>query len=122
MKLHLFFPPFFVKVIMSNLNNPRGLAFDHRGSLLVAEAGRGLGRLATDSDTFHFDAESNSKSFYGATGSVSRLTKKGVQERIITGLPSTALNGSLSATGPVVCCPISEQQVITIPENIFRNL
>ena len=67
-------------VVMSGLDNPRGLAFGPEGGLYVAEAGRGgpgppcamiRGQLQC----------------VGATGAVSRLWH-GAQERIATGLPS----------------------------------
>lgn len=66
-------------VLMSGLDNPRGLAFGPEGALYVAEAGRGgrgpclMLRMALQC--------------YGPTGAVSRLWR-GVQERVATGLPS----------------------------------
>ena len=68
-----------VTVVMSGLDNPRGLAFGPEGALYVAEAGRGGGgpcvmlRMALQC--------------YGPSGAVTRYWK-GVQERILTGLPS----------------------------------
>jgi hypothetical protein len=97
-------------VVMSGLDNPRGLTFartghddqgDHdedRGgwALYVAEAGKGgTGRCAEIRGAMHCA---------GATGAVSRYYR-GHQERIVTGLPSYApsappqLSG-IGATGP----------------------
>ena len=56
-------------VVMSGLDNPRGLAFGPEGALYVAEAGR------------------SGPGGSGFTGAVSRLFR-GVQERVATGLPS----------------------------------
>jgi hypothetical protein len=76
-------------VVMSGLDNPRGLAFGPEGALYVAEAGRGgpgpciLLRGAPQC--------------YGPTGAVSRLWR-GEQERIATGLPS--YGSAASTTGP----------------------
>lgn len=78
-------------VVMSGLDNPRGLAFGPEGALYVAEAGRGgdgpcgvngAGELVC----------------IGATGAVSRLFR-GVQTRVASGLPSAA-SGGVGATGP----------------------
>jgi hypothetical protein len=77
-------------VVMSGLDNPRGLAFGAEGALYVAEAGRGgSGPCAVLRGTI--------QSCYGATGAVSRLWR-GEQERIATGLPSTVRAGEV--TGP----------------------
>jgi hypothetical protein len=76
-------------VVMSGLDNPRGLAFGPEGALYVAEAGRGgpgpcvLLRGAPQC--------------YGPTGAVSRLWR-GDQEQIATGLPSYGT--AASTTGP----------------------
>ncbi len=81
-----------VDVVMTGLDNPRGLSFGNDNDLYVAEAGRGgsgppclflRGALQC----------------YGATGAVSRL-RNGVQQRIITGLPSYAPSSGEGATGP----------------------
>ena len=84
-----------VSVVMSGLDNPRGMEFGPQGALYVAEAGRGGG------------ADPNAPSFvlrgtplyYGQTGAITRLWK-GAQERVASGLPSIAqLNGNEGA-GP----------------------
>ena len=83
-----------VSIVMSGLDNPRGLAFGPEAALYVAEAGRGdLG-------------EGNGPCVqpaavqvcYGATGAVSRLWR-GEQERVAVGLPSYATAAG-RATGP----------------------
>jgi hypothetical protein len=75
-------------VVMSGLDNPRGLAFGLDGALYVAEAGRGGAGPC-------FIATVNC---YGPTGAISRL-RAGQQTRVVTGLPSWAApNGR--AEGP----------------------
>jgi hypothetical protein len=71
-----------VTVVMSGLDNPRGLAFGPEGALYVAEAGRGGEGpcLVVGGGTF----------CVGPSGAISRLWN-GVQERVATGLPSAAL-------------------------------
>jgi hypothetical protein len=67
---------------MSGLASPRGLAFGPDGGLYVAEAGiggDGPGIVAGSGNTVR----------YGASGALSRLLN-GVQERVLTGLPSVA--------------------------------
>ena len=80
-----------ITVVMSGLDNPRGLAFGPEGALYVVEAGRGgtepcmmlRGRLRC----------------YGATGAITRLWR-GAQERIAIGLPSYADLAGEGVTGP----------------------
>jgi hypothetical protein len=81
-----------VTVVMSGLDNPRGLAFGPEGALYVAEAGRGgpgpcilLRPMPTPF-------------CYGPSGAVTRLWR-GEQERVATGLPSYA-GPTGEATGP----------------------
>src|SRR4051812_28450493 len=77
-----------VSVVMSGLDCPRGLAFDPRGALYVAEAGRGGGVGAPSV------VQRGATFYYGATGAVSRLWQ-GQQSRVASGLPSLAMaNGS----------------------------
>ncbi|HEX2777869.1 MAG TPA: ScyD/ScyE family protein [Gemmatimonadaceae bacterium] len=85
------------EVVMSELHNPRGLAFGPDGALFVAEAGTGPepGTVVPNADCVTIVA---TLYCYGATGSISRLLD-GVQERVVTGLPSVAApNGQ--AQGP----------------------
>ena len=67
-------------VVMSGLDNPRGIAFGPQGALYVAEAGRGdIGE--NDGPCLHPGAV---QVCYGATGAVSRLWH-GKQDRVATG-------------------------------------
>src|SRR5262245_9800833 len=81
-----------VSVVMSNLNNPRGLAWGPEGGLYVAEAGTGA--VTTNCVTIP-----RGNSCFSGTGSISRLWK-GEQDRIVTGLPSTFTSGPNDMTGP----------------------
>jgi hypothetical protein len=79
-------------VVMSGLDNPRGLAFGPEGALYVAEAGRGGAGpcILLRPVPMPF--------CYGPTGAVTRLWR-GDQDRIATGLPSYA-GPTGEATGP----------------------
>jgi hypothetical protein len=79
-------------VVMSGLDNPRGLAFGPEGALYVAEAGRG------GPGPCIFLRPVPMPFCYGPTGAVSRLWR-GEQERVATGLPSYA-GPAGDATGP----------------------
>jgi len=84
-------------VVASGLNNPRGLNFSADGSLYVAEAGKGGAGPCVDDP-----AEQNPAIVrcYGETGAITRIDlKKGTQARLVTNLPSLAVNGG-GATGP----------------------
>jgi hypothetical protein len=78
---------------MTGLDSPRGLAFDASGALYVAEAGRGGGPNAPSV------VQRGSMFHYGPTGAVSRL-RNGVQERVLSGLPSLAMANGVRAIGP----------------------
>jgi hypothetical protein len=86
-----------VTVVMTGLDNPRGLALAKDGTLYVAEAGTGgAGPCAPTGRPAPEDV-----SCAGNTGAVSRL-RHGAQKRIVTGLPSSAhptLAGA-QASGP----------------------
>jgi len=78
--------------VMIGLSSPRGLAFGPEGALYVAEAGQGTGvGLVTTpkTDPRCFLTNIGSRQCYGPTGAITRLWR-GVQEQIITGLPSTS--------------------------------
>jgi hypothetical protein len=79
-----------VTVVMSALDNPRGLAFGPEGALYVAEAGRGGGGPCV--------VMRGVPQCYGPSGAVTRLWR-GSQERIVTGLPSQ-VNPAGEALGP----------------------
>jgi len=79
-------------VVMSGLDNPRGLAFAPNGALYVAEAGRvGDGPCAVNTP--------GETRCFGASGAVTRLWK-GQQSRVVEGLESHALPDGSSASGP----------------------
>ncbi len=68
-----------VTVVMSGLDNPRGLAFGPEGGLYVAEAGRGGGGPC--------QVLRGALQCYGPSGAITRLWR-GIQEPVVTGLPS----------------------------------
>ena len=81
------------RVVMSGLDNPRGLALGPLGSVYVAEAGRGgAGPCFTPPIR-------GGVMCYGATGAISRLWF-GQQTRISSGLPSYANVATGEAAGP----------------------
>jgi DNA-binding beta-propeller fold protein YncE len=76
--------------VMTNLDNPRGLAFGKDGALYVAEAGRG--------GTGPCQVLRGESQCYGPTGRISRY-RKGHQEVVVTGLPSY-VTATGEGTGP----------------------
>jgi sugar lactone lactonase YvrE len=79
-------------VVMSGLDNPRGLAFAPNGALYVTEAGRGgSGPCALNG--------AGEQRCYGTSGAITRLWK-GQQSRVAEGLESHALPDGSSASGP----------------------
>lgn len=78
-------------IFASDLNNPRGLAFDDAGALYIAEGGYYGGDGPTT-------PTAEGVSTLGATGSITRVFG-GVQERILTGIPSLS-NAAGTSTGP----------------------
>jgi hypothetical protein len=86
--------------VMRGLDSPRGLAFGPEGALYVTEAGRGAGLVASAAtDPRCYAGPQGGTQCYGPTGAISRLWR-GVQTRIATGLPSTALSDGTRGTGP----------------------
>lgn len=80
-----------VTQVMTNLDNPRGLALGPDGALYVAEAGRGgSGPCAVLRGLSRC---------YGPSGAISRLWN-GQQARVVTGLPSYSDAGFTEVTGP----------------------
>jgi hypothetical protein len=82
-----------VAVVMSGLDNPRGMEFGPQGALYVAEAGRGGG---PDAPSFVLRGTSL---YYGETGAITRLWK-GEQQRVASGLPSIAQVNGNEGAGP----------------------
>ena len=79
-----------ITVVMSGLDNPRGLAFGPEGALYVAEAGRG--------GSGPCPVLRGMPQCFGLSGAVTKLWR-GRQERVATGLPSMIPpNGE--STGP----------------------
>lgn len=83
------------QVIASGLDNPRGLAFAPNGRLYVVEAGRG-GTSALCLP----NPNGPGQRCYGATGAITQISGVGVQQRVLTGLPSLAGATGAEATGP----------------------
>ena len=80
-------------LVMSGLDNPRGLAFAPNGALYVAEAGRGgAGPCVVNGNT-------GETRCFGKSGAITRLWK-GMQSRVATGLESHAMPDGSSASGP----------------------
>ena len=80
-------------VVMSGLDNPRGLAFAPNGALYVTEAGRGgSGPCVVNPGT-------GETRCYGKSGAITRLWK-GKQSRVAEGLESHAMPDGSSASGP----------------------
>jgi hypothetical protein len=79
------------RVVASGLDSPRGLTFGPNGTLYVAEAGVG--------GTSPCFAHPLGQVCFGASGAVTQV-KGGHQQRILTGLPSFALQGTPEVFGP----------------------
>jgi hypothetical protein len=82
-----------LKIIASDLDNPRGLTIGPNGALYVAEAGRGGAGPCIPSPT-----NPTASVCYGATGALTRIDN-GTVTRVVTGLPSLAAPDGSEATG-----------------------
>jgi len=71
-------------LVASGLNNPRGIAFDNRGNLYVAEAGTTAGNISTEGTCRQDPMVSHS----GHTGRISKIVG-GAPVPVITDLPSS---------------------------------
>lgn len=80
------------RVVANGLDNPRGLAFGPDGTLYIAEAGTG-------GDWPCFTNSEPTFVCFGGSGAITQV-RKGLQSRIVTGLPSLAATGGGGATGP----------------------
>jgi hypothetical protein len=74
------------EVIASGLDNPRGLAFDRKGTLYVAEAGTGGAGPC-------FPGPEGADVCFGDSGGVTKITQHG-QRRVVSGLGSIANEGT----------------------------
>jgi hypothetical protein len=77
--------------VMSGLSSPRGLAFGPDGGLYVAEAGSGGNGPS-------IVLGSGNTANYGTSGGLSRLLN-GIQQRVLTNLPSTAAMAPIGVEG-----------------------
>lgn len=82
-------------VMAQNLDNPRGMAVGPDNAIYVVEAGRG-GASALCLPV----PNASGQRCYGPTGAVTRIVAPGVQQRVLTGLPSVAVPAGTDATGP----------------------
>ena len=85
-----------LEVVASGLDNPRGIAVDHRGRVFVAEAGRG-GPILVDTPV----GDSPGPVCVGDTGAITRIAKGHVRQ-VVSGLPSVADAVDGSCDGPEV--------------------
>jgi DNA-binding beta-propeller fold protein YncE len=100
-----------ISTIASGLDNPRQLTFGPDGALYVAEAGRGGSGPIIAGPALGVDLT------YGTTGAVTRI-KNGVQERIITNLPSF---GSILPDAPpeIIGPAIGSQGIGFLDEELY---
>jgi hypothetical protein len=82
-----------LKVVAEGLNNPRGIGIGPDGALYVAESGKGGNGLCVP-------GPEGDQACFGRSGSVTRITRHS-QQRVLTGLPSTAAPDGTAAAGPV---------------------
>ena len=80
------------KVIASGLDNPRQLSFTRSGDLLVAEAGEGGAGPC-------LPGPEGGQVCFGASGAITKISSRGRQSRIISGLGSLAAPDGSQAAG-----------------------
>ena len=78
--------------VASGLDNPRQLTVTGRGDVFVAEAGRGGAGPCM--------AGPEGQTCFGTSGAVTKVTRRGHQSRVVTGLPSLASPEGGGAIGP----------------------
>jgi hypothetical protein len=79
--------------LATGLDNPRQLSVTGRGDVYVAEAGTGgSGSCMTGPE--------GDEVCLGSSGAVTRVTRRGTQSRVVTGLPSVAAKDGSAAIGP----------------------
>ncbi|NET84128.1 MAG: ScyD/ScyE family protein [Moorea sp. SIO1F2] len=83
-----------LNLVASGLDNPRDLTVGPDGALYVTEAGTGGDGACVPSPSVQ-----GAEICYGPTGAVTKI-ENGMQQRVITGLPSLALPDGVEATGP----------------------
>jgi hypothetical protein len=80
------------EVVASGLDNPRHVTFSPNGDLFVAEAGRGGSLACAPHPLGEF--------CLGLSGAVTRVRRDGLQEQVLTGLPSILTAASGETLGP----------------------
>jgi PEP-CTERM putative exosortase interaction domain len=91
---------FGTQLVLSGLNNPRGITFGPDGALYVAEAGIGADPSDPNPPGIQEIAPPNPTVFYGTTGSVTRYDLgTGTSARVVTGIGSLAVTGGGGAIG-----------------------
>ena len=94
-----------LRVVAANLDNPRKLVVDSKGTVYVAEAGAGgRDRCFT---------ESGSKTCVGLTGAVVAIAGSS-QTKVVTGLPSAASSDGSDAEGPASLVVRGNRYVVLI--------
>jgi hypothetical protein len=84
------------KVVATGLDNPRQLSFTRSGDLLVAEAGEGGAGPCNPGPE-----DPTALVCFGTSGAITKISSRGHQSRIITGLPSIAAQDTgAEASGP----------------------
>lgn len=92
--------------VASGLDNPRGLAFTHDGTLYVAEAGRGGAGPC-------FPGPEGGDVCFGASGAITKVSR-GQQKRVVQGLSSIAAPNGTQAMGPSDVAVVGDFPVFTV--------